>query len=74
MALVAFHGAIILLAREKALPLVNINIELMEVYGQAEYPVLGIDFFKSNNPLIKELLLIIKLNIAASDKLNKGVL
>jgi hypothetical protein len=51
-----------------------INIELVKVYGQAKYPVLGIDFFKLSNPLVKELLLIIKLNIAAGDEPNKGVL
>jgi hypothetical protein len=51
-----------------------INIELVEVYGQAEYPVLGIDFFKSSNPLIEGLLLIIKLNITAGDEPNKEVL
>jgi hypothetical protein len=44
------------------------------VYGQAKYPVLGIDFFKSSNPLIEELLLVIKLDITAGNKLNKGVL
>jgi hypothetical protein len=46
----------------------------MEVHGQAEHPVLDIDFFKSSNPLVKELLLIIKLDIAAGDEPNKGVL
>jgi hypothetical protein len=46
----------------------------VEVHGQAEYPVLGIDFFESSNPLIKGLLLIIKLDIAAGDEPNKGVL
>jgi hypothetical protein len=51
-----------------------VNIELVEVYGQAEYPVLGIDFFKLSDLLVEGLLLIIKLNIAAGDKPNKGVL
>jgi hypothetical protein len=46
----------------------------VEVYGQAKHPVLGIDFFESSNPLIKELLLVIKLNIAAGDELNKRIL
>jgi hypothetical protein len=44
------------------------------VHGQAEHPVLGIDFFELSNLLVEELLLIIKLNIAASNKPNKGVL
>jgi hypothetical protein len=44
------------------------------VHGQAEYPVLGIDFFKLSDSLVKGLLLIIKLDIAAGDKPNKGVL
>jgi hypothetical protein len=51
-----------------------IDIELVEVYGQAEHPVLGIDFFKLSNSLVKGLLLVIKLDIAAGDKPNKGVL
>jgi hypothetical protein len=46
----------------------------VEVYGQAEYPVLDIDFFKLSNPLMEGLLLIIKLDIAAGDEPNKGVL
>jgi hypothetical protein len=46
----------------------------VEVYGQAEYPVLGIDFFELSDPLVKGLLLIIKLDITAGDKPNKGVL
>jgi hypothetical protein len=46
----------------------------VEVYGQAEHPVLGIDFFESSNPLIEGLLLVIKLDIAAGDEPNKGVL
>jgi hypothetical protein len=44
------------------------------VHGQAEYLVLGIDFFESSNPLIEELLLIIKLDITAGNEPNKGVL
>jgi hypothetical protein len=64
------------LLRGRGIPLISsyINIKLIEVYSQAEYLVLGIDFFKSSNPLVKGLLLIIKLNIAASDKPNKGIL
>jgi hypothetical protein len=46
----------------------------VEVYGQAKHLVLGIDFFELSNPLIKGLLLIIKLNIMAGDEPNKGVL
>ena len=46
----------------------------MEVYSQAEHPVLGIDFFELSNLLVKGLLLIIKLDIAAGDEPNKGVL
>jgi hypothetical protein len=78
MALVAFYRAIIVCIdffdKDKPGSCGVINRELVEVYGQAKYPVLGIDFFKSSNPLIKELLLIIKLNIAAGDEPNKGVL
>ena len=44
------------------------------MYGQAEHPVLGIDFFESSDPLVEGLLLVIKLNIAAGDEPNKGVL
>jgi hypothetical protein len=44
------------------------------VHGQAKHPVLGIDFFKLSNLLVEGLLLIIKLNIAAGDEPNKGVL
>jgi hypothetical protein len=51
-----------------------IDIKLVEVHGQAEYPVLGIDFFELSNPLVKGLLLVIKLNIVAGDEPNKGVL
>jgi hypothetical protein len=51
-----------------------VDIKLVEVYGQAEYPVLDIDFFKLSNPLVEGLLFIIKLNIAAGDEPNKGVL
>jgi hypothetical protein len=51
-----------------------VNIELVEIHGQAEHPVLGIDFFKSSNPLVKGLLLIMKLDIVAGDEPNKGVL
>jgi hypothetical protein len=46
----------------------------VEVYGQAEYLVLGIDFFKLSDLLMEGLLLVIKLDIAAGDELNKGVL
>jgi hypothetical protein len=46
----------------------------VEVYSQAEYPVLGIDFFELSNPLVEELLLVIKLDITAGDKPNKEVL
>jgi hypothetical protein len=46
----------------------------VEIYSQAKYPVLGIDFFESSNPLVEGLLLIIKLDIAAGDEPNKGVL
>ena len=46
----------------------------MEVYSQAEHSVLGIDFFELSNPLVEGLLLVIKLDIVASDKPNKGVL
>jgi hypothetical protein len=44
------------------------------VYSQAEHLVLGIDFFESSDPLVEELLLVIKLDIAANDEPNKGVL
>ena len=44
------------------------------MHGQAKHPVPGIDFFKLSNPLIEGLLLIIKLDIAAGDEPNKGVL
>jgi hypothetical protein len=46
----------------------------VEVHGQAEYLVLGIDFFKSSDLLIKGLLLVMKLDIMAGDEPNKGVL
>jgi hypothetical protein len=46
----------------------------VEVHGQAKHPVLGIDFFESSDPLIEGLLLIMKLDIAAGDEPNKGVL
>jgi hypothetical protein len=44
------------------------------VHGQAEYSVLGIDFFELSNLLVEGLLLVMKLNIAAGDEPNKGVL
>jgi hypothetical protein len=44
------------------------------VYGQAKHPVLGIDFFKLSDPLVEGLLLMIKLDIAAGNEPNKGVL
>jgi hypothetical protein len=82
VALVAFYRAIILLVitdidffgRDRPGSCGVVNIELVEVYGQAKHPVLGIDFFESSNPLVEGLLLTIKLDIAASDEPNKGVL
>ena len=44
------------------------------MHSQAEHPVLGIDFFESSDPLVEGLLLIIKLDIAAGDEPNEGVL
>jgi hypothetical protein len=46
----------------------------VEVYSQAEHPVLGIDFFESSDPLVEGLLLMMKLDIAAGDEPNEGVL
>jgi hypothetical protein len=44
------------------------------VYSQAKHPVLDIDFFELSDPLVEGLLLVIKLDIAAGDEPNKGVL
>ena len=44
------------------------------MYSQAKHPVLSIDFFESSDLLVEGLLLVMKLDIAAGDEPNEGVL
>jgi hypothetical protein len=78
---VAFRGAVILLAREGALPLVGGEVNdfltqqaLISLVEIDQDPTGSLIFFESSDPLVKGLLLVIKLNIAAGDEPNKGVL